>query len=65
MKSFYVLGRPRKNLSRWDIAHEHVWNATPGVYDRYIFADNATEAKKLYKQSAIGSRCVIEHVEEI
>ena len=65
MKRYKVYGRRKKNLSQWDIAQEHVWNATPGVYDRYIFADNATEAKKLYKQSAIGGRCVVEHVEEI
>lgn len=65
MKRFYVAGRPRKNLSRWDIAHEYIWNRTIGVYGRFIFANNVTEAKKLYKQSAVGSHCVIEHVEEI
>lgn len=65
MKRFYVTGRPRKNLSRWDIAHEYVWNKTLGVYNRVILANNVTEAKKLYKQSAIGHYCTIEHVEEI
>lgn len=65
MKRFEVYGRKRKNLSQWDIAHEHIWNKTLGVYNRVILANSVTEAKKLYKQSAIGHYCVIEHVEEI
>ena len=64
-KKFYVAGRLRKNLNRWDVAHEYIWNKTLGVYNRVIFADNVAEAKKLYKQSPIGDYCVIEQVVDV